>query len=57
MNNDNSARRAKLESCVAEANAAFDRNLASNGDEGAQRIVQRVRTCLGRDAETEASQD
>lgn len=28
---DESARRAKLESCVAEANAAFDRNIAGNG--------------------------
>jgi len=30
-NNDESARRAKLENCVAEANAAFDNNLANNG--------------------------
>lgn len=28
---DESALRAKLESCVAEANAAFDRNLVQNG--------------------------
>jgi hypothetical protein len=28
---DESARRAKLESCVAEATAAYDRNLVSNG--------------------------
>lgn len=28
---DDSARRAKLESCVAEANAAFERNMVSNG--------------------------
>ncbi|MBZ5526562.1 MAG: hypothetical protein LAN71_01480 [Acidobacteriia bacterium] len=28
---DDSARRAKLESCVAEANAAFERNTISNG--------------------------
>ena len=28
---DDSARRAKLESCVAEANADFDRNMISNG--------------------------
>jgi uncharacterized protein HemX len=30
-NNNESARRANLESCVAEANAAFDRNLVTNG--------------------------
>src|SRR5712691_1284651 len=28
---NDSARRAKLESCVAEANAAFERNMVSNG--------------------------
>jgi hypothetical protein len=28
---DDSERRAKLESCVAEANAAFERNMVSNG--------------------------
>ncbi len=28
---DDAARRAKLESCVAEANAAFERNMVSNG--------------------------
>lgn len=28
---DDSARRAKLESCVAQANATFDSNLVSNG--------------------------
>jgi outer membrane murein-binding lipoprotein Lpp len=28
---DDSARRAKLEACVSDANAAFDRDLASNG--------------------------
>ncbi len=28
---DDSSRRAKLESCVAEANAAFQRNMVSNG--------------------------
>ena len=31
---DESARRAKLESCVGEANAAYDRNIVSNGTKG-----------------------
>jgi hypothetical protein len=31
INTAESARREKLESCVAEANATFDRNVASNG--------------------------